>query len=78
VLFLRYKAQNERMYRRAVDEFNRLKALRPNYETNHFDFHPKKRTSLYPTRRTGFQTRWAGDSPAESPDATPNNPSNAE
>ena len=28
-LFLRYKAQAERLYRRAVEEFERLKALRP-------------------------------------------------
>jgi hypothetical protein len=27
-LFLRYQAQTERLYRRAIDEFNRLKALR--------------------------------------------------
>src|SRR6202011_4562233 len=28
-LFLRYKAQAERLYRRAIEEFDRLKALRP-------------------------------------------------
>jgi len=28
-LFLRYQAQSERLYRRAVEEFERLKALRP-------------------------------------------------
>src|SRR5271166_1074760 len=28
-LFLRYQAQSERQYRRAVEEFDRLKALRP-------------------------------------------------
>src|ERR1035441_8946123 len=28
-LFLRYSAQADRQYRRAVDEFDRLKALRP-------------------------------------------------
>src|ERR1022692_4089897 len=28
-LFLRYQAQTERLYRRAVEEFDRLKALRP-------------------------------------------------
>src|SRR5579863_9545278 len=28
-LFLRYQAQSERLYRRAIDEFQRLKALRP-------------------------------------------------
>jgi uncharacterized protein (TIGR03435 family) len=28
-LFLRYQAQSERLYRRALDEFERLKALRP-------------------------------------------------
>jgi len=28
ILLLRYKAQTERLYRRAVDDFNRLKALR--------------------------------------------------
>jgi hypothetical protein len=27
-LFLRYQAQTERLYRRAIEEFNRLKALR--------------------------------------------------
>ena len=27
-LFLRYQAQSERLYRRAIEEFNRLKALR--------------------------------------------------
>src|SRR5205823_5067627 len=30
-LFLRYKAQTERLYRRAVEEFDRLKALRPEF-----------------------------------------------
>ena len=28
LLFLRYQAQTERLYRRAIEEFNRLKALR--------------------------------------------------
>ena len=28
-LFLRYQAQSERLYRRAIEEFDRLKALRP-------------------------------------------------
>ena len=38
-LFLRYQAQTERMYRRAVEEFDRLKALRhelPNEPTEDF------------------------------------------
>jgi hypothetical protein len=29
ILFLRYQAQSERLYRRAIEEFDRLKALRP-------------------------------------------------
>jgi hypothetical protein len=31
-LFLRYQAQAERQYRRAIQEFDRLRALRPEFE----------------------------------------------
>ena len=33
-LFLRYQTQAERQYRRAVEEFERLKALRPELENS--------------------------------------------
>ena len=52
-LFLRYQAQAERLYRRAVEEFERLKALRdelPN-EPNFFT-EPEANTTTSPTPHT--------------------------
>jgi len=46
-LFLRYQAQAERHYRRAVEELERLKALRPNLPNEPiFDPHPEENESL--------------------------------
>jgi len=55
-LFLRYQAQAERHYRRAVEEFDRLKALRANYQTKPFwRSNPKKTKPLVPHRPNPFQ-----------------------
>ncbi len=55
-LFLRYQAQAERTYRRALEEFERLKALRPEFEQR-----PATRTSQVlpnePTRVAQVQGR---------------------
>src|ERR1022692_4907327 len=48
-LFLRYQAQSERLYRRAIEEFNRLKALRhelPNEPI--LDTHPEETETVNP------------------------------
>src|SRR5258708_4937126 len=47
-LFLRYKAQAERLYRRAVEEFNRLKALRPELRNEAIsEFQPEENEPAY-------------------------------
>jgi hypothetical protein len=46
-LFLRYQAQCERHYRRAIEEFERLKAVRPDLPSKPiFDPHPVENESL--------------------------------
>jgi len=68
-LLLRYKAQAERLYRRAVEEFGRLKALRNELPTKPFWSSNPKKTSqhaYHPTNRSNpNRTR----SPGPRPDA---------
>src|ERR1017187_2764863 len=41
-LFLRYQAQAERQYRRAIEEFERLRALRPELEEEQIEEIPNE------------------------------------
>ena len=48
-LFLRYQAQTERLYRRAIEEFSRLKALRPELPNEPIlDTQPEETETLIP------------------------------
>ena len=52
-LAIRYQAQAERHYRRAVEEFERLKALRPELPNEPiFDPNPNQTNHLHPLKRT--------------------------
>ena len=54
-LFLRYQAQAERHYRRAVEEFDASNRSEPNYQTNPFwRSNPKKKNPLAPRRTNPF------------------------
>jgi len=70
-LFLRYHAQSERMYRRALEEFNRLKSLRdelPNEPTSALQ--PQPPEQLPPTaeaREASPQTRERSERPSPTP-----------
>ena len=69
-IFLRYQAQCERHYRRAIEEFDRLKALRselPNEPI--FDSHPEENESLADPETNPFPDSEAppGAAPAANP-----------
>jgi hypothetical protein len=52
-LFLRYQAQSERLYRRALEEFDRLKALRPELPNEPIsDPQPQPDPATYPSSET--------------------------
>ena len=70
-LFLRYQAQTERMYRRAVEEFERLKRLRhelPNEPI--LEAQPEPNETTYPTPQT--KPSPAGNIPGQPPRFHPN------
>ena len=67
-LFLRYQAQSERLYRRAVEEFERLKALRPDLPNEPIlDGEPEPNETSYPSCETN-------SSPPRAPEAPPGDP----
>jgi hypothetical protein len=52
-IFLRYQAQAERLYRRALEDFDRLKALRPTLPNEAIpDLQPQPESATYPTSET--------------------------
>src|ERR1039457_5041984 len=75
-LFLRYQAQTERLYRRAIEEFNRLKALRhelPNEPIKHP--HPEANKTVsppHPTPPNPPNPSPAGNLPGQTPRFRPN------
>ena len=72
-LFLRYQAQTERQYRRAVEEFERLKALRPELPDEDqpnepiFDGQPEVNPTPSAAPETNPAGPWDAGRPASSP-----------
>ena len=67
-LFMRYQAQAERMYRRAIEEFTRLKALRgelPNEPT--IDTQPEANETVNPPETNPGNLTPAGNIPGQPP-----------
>jgi hypothetical protein len=72
-IFLRYQAQAERLYRRALEDFDRLKALRPELPNEAIpDLQPQPESATYPTSETNPPPlENVPPAPAPDPDADP-------
>ena len=78
-LFLRYKVQTERLYRRAVEEFDRLKKLRPELPNEPIlDVQPEEREPAYaPTDEPISNPQPNPEPPATSVGQTPRSAADA-
>jgi hypothetical protein len=73
-LFLRYQAQAERQYRRAVEDFDRLKALRPELPNEPVaDLQPQEKPEPYVDENFNAQASMNPPQPTEDP-AGPSSP----
>jgi len=73
-LLMRYKAQAERHYRRAVEDFNRLKPCATNYQTKPFRTSNPKKTSRITCHRANPFSVSNRTRSLRPPNPTPENP----